>query len=169
VVGDAQFVDPAAGNFQVAEDSPALEIGFRNFPMDHYGVRDAKLRGMARTPNIPALRNVSSDPTSIVYDWLGGKIRNIEGAEYSAWGVSSELGGVMVLFAPGYMEIGAAGFRDGDLIGACNGQRVKNVDDLIRLINEAPADQALTMKVRREGRGDVNIVIPERPLVPQRL
>ena len=119
VVGDAQFVDPAAGNFQVAEGSPALALGFRNFPMEHFGVRDPQLRAQARIPAIPSLRNVSSDPTSIVYDWLGGKIRNIEGAEYSAWGISSEIGGVMVLFAPGYREIGAAGLRDGDLINAC--------------------------------------------------
>jgi hypothetical protein len=162
LVGEAQFIDPAAGNFQVAERSPALKIGFQNFPMGHFGVRDTKLHGMARTPEIPALRNVSSDPSSVVYDWEGGKIRNIEGAEYSAWGISSEIGGVMVLYSPGWMEIGAAGLRDGDLINGCNGQRVKSVDDLIRLINAAPADQALTLQTRRG-----KVVFSKRPAAPE--
>ncbi|TWU38863.1 hypothetical protein Q31b_39410 [Novipirellula aureliae] len=162
VVGDAQFIDPAAGNFQVAEGSPALAIGFRNFPMDHFGVRDAKLRGIARTPMIPALRNVSSDPASIVYDWHGGKIRNIEGAEYSAWGISSEIGGVMVLYTPGWEGLlGDEGLREGDLINGCNGQRVKNVVDLIKLIQETPADQPLTIQTRRG-----KVVFPKCPPIP---
>ena len=169
LVGDAKFIDPSAGDFRVAEGSPALEIGFRNFPMDHYGVRDPQLRVLARTPEIPALRNVSSDPNSIVYDWLGGKIRNIEGAEYSAWGISSEIGGVMVLFAPGYREIGAAGLRDGDLINACSDQMVKSVDDLVRIINEAPADQPLTIQIRREGSRGSKVVFPEPPPIPEHL
>jgi len=168
VVGDAQFIDPAAGNFQVAEGSPALALGFRNFPMDHFGVRDPRLRAQARTPEIPSLRNISSDPTSIVYDWLGGKIRNIEGGEYSAWGISSEAGGVMVLFAPGYTAIGEVGLRDGDLIYACNEKAVKSVDDLVRIISAASADQPLTMQIRREGRGGIKVVFPEKPLVPRR-
>lgn len=129
-------------------------------------MRDPQLRAHARTPEIPALRNVSSDPTSIVYDWLGGKLRNIEGAEYSAWGISSEIGGVIVLFAPGYREIGAAGLRDGDLINACNDQMVKSVDDLVRIINEAPADQPLALQIRREGSRVSKAVFPERPPVP---
>ena len=167
VVGDAQFVDPATGNFQVAQGSHAIALGFRNFSMDHFGVRDPQLRAQARTPEFPVLRNVSSDPSSIVYDWLGGKIRNIEGGEYSAWGISSEVGGVMVLVAPGYREIGAAGLRDGDLVNACNDKAVRSVDDLVRIISTTPADQPITLQIRREGRQGLTLVFPERPPVPQ--
>jgi hypothetical protein len=168
-MGDAQFIDIVAGDFRVADGSMALEIGFENFPMDQFGVRDPRLRAMARTPEIPTLRNVSSDPTSIVYDWLGGKIRNIEGAEYSAWGISSEVGGVVVLFAPGYMAIGDAGLRDGDLIDGCNDQSVKSVDDLARLIAAAPEGEPLMLLIRREGSRRQQIVFPERPDVPEQL
>ena len=169
VVGDAQFVDPAAGDFRVADGSPALELGFQNFPMDKFGVCDSQLRAQARTPEIPQLRNISSDSSSIVYNWLGGKIRNLEGGEYSAWGISSEAGSVLLLFAPGHAQAREVGLRDGDLIYACNNEAVKSVDDLVRIISTAPADQPLTMKIRREGRGGIKVVIPERPLVPQRI
>jgi hypothetical protein len=37
VMGDPKFVDPANGDYRVQPDSPALEVGFRNFPMDRFG------------------------------------------------------------------------------------------------------------------------------------
>jgi hypothetical protein len=37
-VADPLFVDPANGNYQVKAGSPALAMGFKNFPMDSFGV-----------------------------------------------------------------------------------------------------------------------------------
>lgn len=37
VLGDPMFVDPAHGDYRVRLDSPALAIGFKNFPMDKFG------------------------------------------------------------------------------------------------------------------------------------
>jgi hypothetical protein len=37
VVADPSFVDPIKGNYQVSEKSPALKLGFKNFPMDEFG------------------------------------------------------------------------------------------------------------------------------------
>ena len=37
-VADPLFVDPANDNYQVKSGSPALAIGFKNFPMDSFGV-----------------------------------------------------------------------------------------------------------------------------------
>jgi hypothetical protein len=37
-VADPLFVDPANGNYQVRSGSPALALGFKNFPMDSFGV-----------------------------------------------------------------------------------------------------------------------------------
>jgi hypothetical protein len=167
IVGDAKFVNPAKGDFRVAEDSPALTIGFKNFPMDQFGVCDPKLRSMARTPDIPRLGDMSSDPEAIVYDWLGGKIRDLQGGEYSAWGISSEAGGILVLYAHGWRPIGQANLRKGDLIYSCGGAQVKNVEDFSRCIQSAPANQALTLLIRRGSRGGVKVVFPNRPSVPK--
>ena len=167
VVGDAQFINPAKGDFRVAEDSPALAIGFKNFPMDQFGVRDPKLRSMARTPNIPRLLNLMSDPEAIVYNWLGGRIRDLQGGEYSAWGISSEAGGILVLLAPRYGAGRELRLRNGDLIYTCNGIAVKGVEDLIKVISETPTDDALSLQVRREGRGRVKLTSPERLPVPK--
>ncbi|MDQ6421483.1 right-handed parallel beta-helix repeat-containing protein [Paenibacillus sp. LHD-117] len=40
VFGDPLFIDPEGGDYRVKPDSPALELGFRNFPMDRFGLED---------------------------------------------------------------------------------------------------------------------------------
>ena len=42
IVTDAQFVDPAHGDYRVKPGSPALAMGFKNFPMDQFGVQQAR-------------------------------------------------------------------------------------------------------------------------------
>jgi hypothetical protein len=37
VLAEPMFIDPAAGDFRVKPDSPALKLGFKNFPMDQFG------------------------------------------------------------------------------------------------------------------------------------
>ena len=39
LAGDPRFVDPAKLDFRVRAESPALKLGFKNFPMDSFGAR----------------------------------------------------------------------------------------------------------------------------------
>jgi hypothetical protein len=55
LVADAQFVDPAQGVYRVKEGSPALALGFVNFPVDRFGVQRPALKALARTPVLPGL------------------------------------------------------------------------------------------------------------------
>ncbi len=55
IVADPKFVDAKAGDFRVQEGSPAFDIGFKNFPMDQFGVKKPSLKMLARTPVIPDL------------------------------------------------------------------------------------------------------------------
>lgn len=167
LVGNPRFVDPAAGDFRVKAGSPALAIGFQNFPMDDFGVRDPWLRRHARTPGIPPLRYVSTAANAIVYDWLSAEIRDLEGEEYSAFGLAAEAGGVLVLDAPGQAEAVQVGLRTGDVIIACGGAAVKTVRDLIDRIAAAPAALPFTVKIRRE-QEDFEVVLPARPSPPRR-
>jgi len=50
---DALFVDPAKGDYRVRHGSPALKLGFQNFPMDQFGVQKPSLKALARTPVLP--------------------------------------------------------------------------------------------------------------------
>lgn len=53
LVADAQFIDPAHGDYRVKETSPALKLGFVNFPMDQFGVQKPEMKAIARTPDMP--------------------------------------------------------------------------------------------------------------------
>jgi hypothetical protein len=45
--GDPRFANPAAGDFRVPPDSPAIAIGFENFPMSGFGVTSDRLKRIA--------------------------------------------------------------------------------------------------------------------------
>jgi hypothetical protein len=48
VVADPLFIDPAKGDYRVQPNSPALRLGFRNFPMDNFGVLKSEFRAEAK-------------------------------------------------------------------------------------------------------------------------
>ena len=54
VLADVLFVDPNKADYRVKDNSPALALGFKNFPMDQFGVTHPKLKALARTPFTPA-------------------------------------------------------------------------------------------------------------------
>lgn len=50
IIADVTFIDPDKGDYRVNKNSPALDLGFKNFPMDQFGVTNPKLKALARTP-----------------------------------------------------------------------------------------------------------------------
>ena len=134
IVADAEFVDPANGDFRVKDGSPALKLGFVNFPMDRFGVQKPELKAIARMPEIPQVQGTATPiPPDVVvaHHWLGMKVKELEGEEFSAFGVGKESGGVQVLGGKN------SGIETGDLIQAINGQPVKTFAELLRRQNEA--------------------------------
>lgn len=133
LVGDPLFVDPVHGNFQVQPDSPALKLGFKNFPMDQFGVVKPELKAIARQPIFPAMnprgiKNEVRDADETT--WQGVKVRNIlDGGEMSAYGLPG-VTGVLVLDLPAGNPLLKAGLQKDDVIINCNGHTVVNVQDL---------------------------------------
>ena len=98
LVGDPLFIDPAKGDFRVREDSPALKLGFKNFPMDRFGVKKSTLKAIARTPEIPAMQaDVPVKQGPARGKWLGARLQELEGEDFSVYGVSKEDGGVGII------------------------------------------------------------------------
>lgn len=122
------FVDPERGDFRLGESSPALALGFVNFPMDQFGVKKPALRRIARTPIIPELvvLGAATDATADVL-WRGVRLHGLAGEEFSAYGVSKESGGVAIMDAPVGSVAVSMGLLAGDLIQGVNGQRVADV------------------------------------------
>jgi S1-C subfamily serine protease len=150
-MADAQFIDPARGDFRVREGSPALKLGFVNFPMDQFGVRKPALRAIARTPSFeaPASAEVTWAAQTNVR-WLGATLKTLTTIEEaSAVGVALARGGALVVALPPSSLAAQAGLRPGDLIVGAAGQPVKTPEDLVRLDQATPADP-LSLKIVRD-------------------
>jgi len=102
VVGDPLFLDPANGDYRVSPESMALTIGFKNFPMDQFGVRSESLKAIAKKPQFPvpsdeSKQSVSRRPKNKAEVlWLGMTLRPLTGEQFSAFGVSREQGGLTI-------------------------------------------------------------------------
>ncbi len=151
MIGDALFIDPAKGDFRVKDGSPALKLGFVNFPMDQFGVQKPELKAIARTPEIPKLENlVRAKPVvkRAQFAWQAG-IRDIEGlGDRSAYGLADE-SGVLLLDVPAASPAAKAGLQKDDVIVACNDQPVRSMYDLRKLQDKA-AGKKLALLVSRK-------------------
>jgi hypothetical protein len=162
IVAEALFVDPASGDFRVKEGSPALKLGFVNFPMNEFGVQKPELKAIARTPQMPRLTTPTDDGSgrAVVprpsYVWQA-RVRNISGlGDRSAYGLPGEYG-VLLLNVPAGSPAAKAGLLKDEVILGCNGKPVKTVRDLLDLQDEA-AGRKLSLEVSRK-QGPLNLEI----------
>jgi len=159
IVGDPMFVDPESGDYRVGEESPFLAFGFRNFPMDHFGVQKHALKAIARVPEFPTPRTPeptgSSDQTST---WLGTTVKALTGDAYSAFGVSKEEGGIHLVTVPAKSQAAAAGLKAGDVVQKVNGHPTTTVAELERL-TEVFSGKPLTVSLVR-GQQEMALHLP---------
>ena len=140
--GDPLFVDPENGDFSVREGSPAFAVGFKNFPMDQFGVKKPSLKAIAATPSFQAKsRKKASSPQKtpaivpLAQYWQGAKLYELQGEEYSAYGVSKEVGGVALVNVPKSSAAAKAGLKTGDVIQGVNGKSISTSSQLFQRLS----------------------------------
>lgn len=155
VVADARFVDPTSGDYRVKDGSPALALGFVNFPMDRFGVRKPELRALARVPVLPRIDEraatvLARDSTPVL--WLGVKVRNIaDEGERSAFGLPGVTGVLVLTVAPG-SALADIGLRKNDVVLSVDGHAT---DDTTALLLHAPdrsTARPMTIGIQRDQR-----------------
>jgi len=134
VFADPQFVDAKSGNFRVKEGSPALKMGFVNFPMDQFGVQKPSLKRIVKTPELPEVVINIPVATAIVEKpattWLDVVLREPAGDEMSAYGVGFDDGGVLFTMVDENSLAAKSGFRTGDLLQSVNAIKIKTIQQL---------------------------------------
>ena len=164
LVADAMFVDAANGDFRVSKDSPALKLGFVNFPMDQFGVQLPTLKALARTPEMPAAVKsaVKSAPTpaapSVIWQaW----VRDISGlGDRSVYGLPDETG-VLVMDVPATSLAAKAGLQKDDVIVACDGNPVCSVDELKKYAAAAAEKKFPLTIIRKQKQMTVAVQVPQ--------
>jgi hypothetical protein len=149
IVADAQFIDPAHGDYRVKDGSPALGIGFVNFPMDQFGVQRPELKALARTPELPDPSGKKQNPgrDATLQHWAGALVRNIrDEGEMSAYGLPG-VTGVLVLDVDPSSDLAKAGLKPGDVMLGWNDTPISSVTDLLKL--PAASGQSFKIKISR--------------------
>ena len=163
IVADADFVDPAKGDYRVKDGSPALALGFVNFPMDQFGVQKPELKAIARVPQLPQpemAAPASAARAAAPMTWLGGSVRNIAGeGEMSAFGLLG-VTGVLVLNVPAESALAKAGLRKNDVILSVNGGKTLDAAALLRQAPALPAGSSLKIGVSRDQKEFVVQLVP---------
>ena len=156
VVADPMFKSPETGDYSVAENSPVLKIGFRNFPMDRFGVQKPSLKALAKTPALPAV-NIKPDlspyqpPDAKPVVWMGATLGEPRAEALSAYGVGFDSGGVSIEALDAASPLGKAnGLAQGDLIQSFNGRTVKNIADLREAVARAGAGTPCFTVIRNQ-------------------
>lgn len=166
VLGDPMFVDPANGDFRVKDGSPALKLGFKNFPMDQFGVKKPSLKSKAESPKLISeppvnrVRKTVRSAGSVKQRWLGAELRDLVGEEYSAYGVSKKDGGVALAKVPRNSVAARAGLRANDLVQAVNGKSAAEIGQLFRLLSKLQSASVTLRVVRDQKAIEVSLELP---------
>jgi hypothetical protein len=152
IVADAQFIDPAKGDYRVKDGSPALALGFVNFPMNQFGVQKPELKAIARTPVLPGATAVAVAPVArdiTPRAWLGASVRNIaDEGEMSAFGLPG-VTGVLVLEVPTGSVLAKAGLQKNDVILSVNADKTADAATLFRQAPALTAGQTVKVGISR--------------------
>ncbi|WP_025761837.1 PDZ domain-containing protein [Dyadobacter tibetensis] len=152
--GNPEFMDPKTGDYRVEKNSAAKKIGFKNFPMDQFGVVSAHLKSLAIPVPLPLLHD--RDPEQVLSEafWLGGKIRNVSGlGDRSAFGLPDQFGVIVEELVSGSV-LSKSPLQKGDVIRKIEGISTPDVSELM---NEY---QKLTWK----GRAQIEVYRNQRPI-----
>jgi hypothetical protein len=150
--GEPVFVNPEHMDFSVANHSPALKLGFVNFPMDQFGVLSAELKKLAHTPEIPELKNLEElvGKASPLVAWLRNEIKSVDSKEeQSAYGLNTAEGVIILKMWKGSYAAQGDGLKNKDVILKVEGEKVKDVKAFFNLLKKYNQAETVSMVVMR--------------------
>jgi hypothetical protein len=169
VVGDPQFADPASGDFTVKNTDLANEIGFKNFPMDRFGVQKPALKAIAETPEMPkvSMRIDTRVPAnakvmSAATVWMGVRLHPATGSEMSAYGVSFDTKGLAIDDIDNNSRLGGAqGLQKGDLILELNRNPMSGIEELRKALQTVNDGKLQLRVIRNQKETAVNLEVKD--------
>jgi len=162
IAGNPLFVGSGKGDYRVAANSPALRIGFKNFPMNEFGVKKPSLKKIALTPQLPVLiTDAGLEDKSATISFLGGSVKSVDGpGDRSAYGLPDETG-VIIIEAGTNSLLSQSGLHDKDVVRSAAGKTVKDVKELMDIYQSQNWTGKIPVTVMRDQQL-INIILHTR-------
>lgn len=133
--GNPLFKDAEKGDYSVLKNSKALEIGFKNFAMNQFGVKKASLKAISKSPELPKIwsitdKNIQKD---ITINLLGGTFKNITTLEERSAAGLSKTAGVVLITVDDNSVISKSTLINGDVIIFGEDQEINSIPDLMNV------------------------------------
>ena len=159
IVTLVRFANPAEGNYQIADDSEAIiKCGFQNFPMDRFGVCSARLKKLAKQPQMSTPIIATNAENKDIITWCGTRIKNLDTlGERSATGMSSERG-VYVISIDALGSVLRDYIKPNDAILNFGGFPVDNLDDLYKAIQKTDLSKPIKIVIFRTQKENTLII-----------
>lgn len=157
------FQQPQQGDFRLKDGSTAFEIGFKNFPMDSFGVVSLKLKALAKKIPLPLIAAVNYADGDEAIEFMGAKVKTLRTlGERSATGMDETRGALVVSVMQG--TAAAKFLQPNDVILFLNGKRIDNVRDLTeaRMRVGTSTDIAI-FRNQKEIRKNINLKDSNKP------
>ena len=149
--GNPLFKDAKNGNYTLAKNSPAFKIGFKNIPMDKFGVQKPSLKAIAKIPDFPIVWSVNdaNAKKSIGMNWLGASIKSIETIEERSASGLNKTAGVVILKIAKETVLATSTLKVGDVIIASEKEVINNIQDLMKIFQGESWKGVLNLKIVR--------------------
>ncbi|MFE2728770.1 right-handed parallel beta-helix repeat-containing protein [Kitasatospora sp. NPDC059327] len=141
------WTQPAMRDYTVATGSPALALGFTNFPMDRFGT------GNAGEPTPPAVTWPTGSTVPTIKDqtelFLGATAKEIAGnADQSATGLPDQ-NGFLLTYVPTDSPAYAQGLRSNDVIRKAAGTTITDRNSFWTVYNSTDPGNTVTLDLWR--------------------
>ncbi len=149
IFGNPNFKNPEQADYTVSENSPAFQIGFKNFKMNDFGVKNENLKALAKQPETPIIWSANASKKNLKVSWLGATLKNIETmAERSAAGLN-ETFGVLILDIEDNSIIAKSTLEKGDVIISAENDKTKVIADLMNVYQNNNWKGVLNLEIYR--------------------
>ncbi|WP_017445744.1 right-handed parallel beta-helix repeat-containing protein [Gayadomonas joobiniege] len=153
VAGRPMFIDPSRGDYRVESSSPALSIGFKNFPMDQFGVVSPNLKAKAKQPSFPKLFVKSTERANRSAKIFEAHFKSVSSlGEQSALGLPEIAGAyVYATTRKGVQQNPNLLIGDVVIFASVNGRKVKidNIEDLQLAYNNTKTNKGIKLYIVR--------------------
>ena len=151
------FEDVGTGKFDLISGSLN---GYKQVNYENVGVTSTRLKELKELPEIPVIQTNAADKAGEIFNWKGAELKSIETlGEQSAAGLP-KMEGVLIMELTEPSALLKAGIQKSDVIVSCQGEEVKDLNDLKKIVKRDQYMSSLSIEYfRNQERKSVKVIM----------